>query len=118
MTEELVTRLVVAAEKLGWSVSVDDGYWEFEKYSPAGEDFIFSASGDDVVAELLSYYEEFEPDDHVEELIIAKHNGLAGVPDARTLIEDAEEIEQMLSDLYDDLYAAEKEYYEEEEADA
>jgi len=114
MTEKLKTRLIDAAEELGWSVSEVDGCWEFETHSPAGEDFIFyTDGGDDVVAELLLYYETFDPNEHATDLIIAKRNGLSGVPSVRELIDDAEEIDQMLSDLYDALFAAEEKYYEE-----
>ena len=60
MTEKLKSLLVSKAEELGWKVKIDESCWEFQKYSPAGEDFWLSISGEDIVDELLEYYEEFD----------------------------------------------------------
>ena len=117
MTEKLKEMLVRKAEELDWSVSVGDGYWEFCKVSPAGEDFGFGITGEDVVDELLEYYEEFDTEDHVMDLMEAKKNGLSGVPSLKELVEDADAIDSMIEDLYDALHEVEEEYYEEEEYD-
>ncbi|MGN9098508.1 hypothetical protein [Flintibacter porci] len=37
--------LVEAAEQIDWSVHIEDDCIEFEKYSPAGEDFFLTITG-------------------------------------------------------------------------
>ena len=115
MTEKLKSLLVSKAEELGWKVNIDENCWEFQKYSPAGEDFWLSISGEDVVDEVLEYYEEFDTEDHVMGLMEAKKNGFQGVPSLKELVEDADAIEKMIEELYDALHDVESEYYEERE---
>ena len=115
ITEKLKSLLVSKAEELGWKVNIDENCWEFQKYSPAGEDFWLSISGEDVVDELLEYYEEFDTEDHVMGLMEAKKNGFRGVPSLKELVEDADAIEKMIEELYDALHDVESEYYEEQE---
>lgn len=98
-------KVVEAAENLGWTVCRDEElskYWEFEKFSPAGEDFCFTVYAKNLVelkGELQYYYEEFDREDHVYELLEAKRNGFRGVPDLDTLVEDSQAIEDMLEEL-------------------
>lgn len=98
-------KVVETAENLGWTVyrdSEESQYWEFEKHSPAGEDFIFSVSAKtltELKGELQYYYETFDREDHVYELLEAKRNGFRGVPDLDTLVEDSQAIEDMLEEL-------------------
>lgn len=113
----LVERLLQKAEDLRWSVTVDDGLWEFEQYSPAGEDFVFSVNGPDIVASVKEYYEDFDPEEHATDLVIAKRNGFAGVPDLRTLCDDADAIDEMLHELADAFVDVESEYQDEMEED-
>lgn len=97
--------MVSVAEDLGWHVyrdAEDSQYWEFEKFSPAGEDFCFTVYAKNLVelkAELQSYYETFDREDHVFELLEAKRNGFRGVPDLDTLVKDSHDIEDMLEEL-------------------
>lgn len=95
-------------EKLDWTVSsyTDDGRVELEKYSPAGEDFIICVEVKNFPAAILEYWEDFDADDHVEELIEAKRNGFQGVPRASVLVKDAEAIDDMLKELSDALAEA------------
>lgn len=113
----LEERLHQKAEDLEWSVTVCDGFWEFEKFSPAGEDFGFSVDGSDIVASVKEYYEDFDPEEHVTNLVIAKRNGFAGVPDLRTLCDDADAIDEMLHELFEALRDVEIEYLSELEED-
>ena len=108
-------KLVEVAESLGWNVSLElDGCpsaaseynVEMEKLSPAGEDFYFSISYRDAagfVREVREFYNEFDPDEHIEELIVAKHNGLRDVPRVSVLFNDSEAIDAMLLELTDAL---------------
>lgn len=115
----LVERLVQKAEELGWSVSIDDNYWEIGQGSPAGEDFFFSVSGygSQIVTEVKEYYENFDPEEHAADLIVAKKNGFAGVPDIRTVRDDADAIDEMLHELSDAFVDVESEYQDEMEED-
>ena len=66
---KLMDALIDAAELLDWSVHIYDDYIEFEKYSPAGEDFIFTITGNDearVAEQVREYAYDFDPDEHAE----------------------------------------------------
>lgn len=87
-------------ESLDWYIaSEEDGYVELEKYSPAGEDFIMTVPVTNFVREAQEYATEFDADEHIEMWIEARHNGVSGVPDTRTLVEDADAIQDMLDEL-------------------
>ena len=88
------------AESLEWTVrEYDDGTVEFEKYSPAGEDFIFTVNAENVESEIYDYYDNFDVDDHIEMWVKAKEKGVAGGPSIRRIVEDAEAISEMLKEL-------------------
>ena len=94
-------------EKHGWTIT-DCDYnggskgFEFKKYSPAGEDFIFSVEAnnpDELVDNIREYYNDFDPEEHVEMWVEARHNGVGGIPSIRRLVEDADDIDSMLEEL-------------------
>ena len=95
--------LLDKAEELGWKCTVcDDGSIEFAQYSPAGEDFLFSIEGKDIAAEVKNYYEDFDPDNYAEEWVAIKHQPdmqNKGIPDIRTIMKDADDIDEMLREL-------------------
>lgn len=96
-------------ESLDWSVhEYDDGTVELEKYSPAGEDFSFTVSSASLVDGIKEYAAEFDIDEHIEMWIEAKKNGVSGVPSARELVYDAENIDKMLQELAAALAVAEE----------
>lgn len=106
-----IEKLIKAAEDQEWSVSCDRNYYEFEKFSPAGEDFLFSIqakNGSEFVKEVREYAEDFDPESHITDLVIAKKNGFAGVPSIRTLCDDADAIDSMLAELANALEAIEE----------
>lgn len=97
-------------ESLDWSVTAcGDGSVELEKYSPAGEDFIFSVQAENFVEEVKAYAASFDADEHIEMLVEARKSGLSGVPSIRELVKDAEDIDGMLKELAEALFAAELE---------
>lgn len=112
---EEMQKLIKIAEKLGWNISWKahglsekdaEYYAELEQCSPAGEDFFFSISYKDAAGfarEVREFYNEFDPDEHIEELIVAKHNGLRDVPRVSVLLNDSEAIDAMLLELTDAL---------------
>lgn len=101
MNEAMRGRLEDVADKLGWALSYDDNCgWELEKWSPAGEDFIVYLSGDeDPVGQMRQYADNFNEEEHVTDLLIAKRNGFGGVPSAQELVDDAKAIQEMLDEL-------------------
>lgn len=88
-------------EKQDWSVSsyTDDGRVELEKYTPAGEDFSMCVNVKNFPEAVMEYYESFYVDDHIEMWVEARKNGVSGVPPTRTLVADAEAIDDMLEHL-------------------
>ena len=108
MRKSLNVKLREAAEAIGWSLGESDGMVELETWSPAGEDFFFTVPRVDVVNGVREFSRTFDTEEHVAELLEAKRNGLAGVPDVKTLVEDADAIREMLEDLADAMEEAEK----------
>ena len=96
---------VDAAENLGWRVDedFDDTLVEFAQGTPAGEDFSFTVSKDNIAHEVAQYAADFDEDEHIEMWLEAKRTGVAGVPSARVLVQDAKEIQEMLYALADEL---------------
>ena len=93
------------AESLGWAVNdISDCCTsklgiECCQYSPAGEDFYFTAQADnirDIVHEIVEYARCFDPDEHVRGVM-----DMRGAPGLRGLIEDAYAIADMISELAD-----------------
>lgn len=99
--------LKAVAEELGWSVKYEEQNSEktitFQQHSPAGEDLelTFNYHIEEEIPQMLEeYYEGFNIDEHVEELVVARHiPGIIGVPTVSELLEDAKEIEKMLFQL-------------------
>ena len=98
-------KLVDKAEKIGWTVYIDEDVWDFRQYSPAGEDFWFFISKNDVnseedmVREVRSYANGFDTEEHVQMWLEGGRNGVSGVPDLKTLVKDADDIKLMLNKL-------------------
>lgn len=98
-------KLVNKAEELGWTVCIDEDGWEFGQNSPAGEDFWFFISKNDVnseedmVREVRSYANCFDTEEHAQMWIEGRRSGVSGVPDLKTLVEDADDIKLMLNKL-------------------
>ena len=95
------------AESLGWAINdISDCCTsnlgiECCQYSPAGEDFFFTAQADnirDIVCEIIEYARDFDPDEHVRDVM-----NMSGAPRLRILVEDAEAIAAMISELADAL---------------
>ena len=105
----MTERHVDICEALDWNVlkTPEDGYVELEKYSPAGEDFIFSVGKENFVKDVREYADDFDEDEHVELWITSR--GKYGVPaTARELVEDAHAIKTMLRELAEALEQGEE----------
>lgn len=98
-------------EELGWVIDfVDDDMIELRKNSPAGEDFSIRCYPEVFIADVCQQYEDFNPEDHVIMWIEAKKFGVGGIPSIKTLVEDADAIEEMLGELADALMKKESEF--------
>ena len=107
---EKMKLLLLAAEHRDWSVRImeesSEKCVEYESWSPAGEDIVFAVHYEDAVdlcRKVRDYAQAFDAEEHVTDLIIAKRNGFTGVPDIKTLVEDADAIQGMLASLADTL---------------
>lgn len=100
-------------ETLGWDVYCDgDGSVELYQFSPAGEDFGFTVSANNLIEDVKDYAESFDSEEHAAMWYDAWKRGVRGVPSLHTLVEDADEIQEMLNDLAMNLCA----YREKEES--
>ena len=107
-----IKNLLAYIESLGWNVYRDgDGYVELSQYSPAGEDFSFTVSENDLIEDVKDYAESFDSEEHAAMWYDAKQRGIRGVPSLHELVEDADAIQEMLEDLAINLCA----YREKEE---
>lgn len=85
-------------ERLGWHVHTDGNEVMLEQFSPAGEDYFFYADKKRFAESIAEYAENFDPDEHAETWV--EFRGKRGVPESiRTLIDDADAIKQMLTEL-------------------
>ena len=90
-------------ERLGWWIEEGDEQIEIGQYSPAGEDFSFCIDAEDPVGQIRQYADDFDADEHAEMWIEARDH-VSGVPTSvRELINDADAIKKMLTDLADAL---------------
>ena len=86
-------------DKLGWVLREDDKYVDVCQYSPAGEDFFFTVPKRNFAQEVDQYADYFDADEHAE-MWIECRNTVRGVPQSiRTLINDADAIQEMLYGL-------------------
>lgn len=99
--KELEKKYLDVLEARDWSVSsyTEDGRVELETYSPAGEDFVMCVDVENFPEAVAEYAADFDIDEHIEMWIEAKNSGTRGVPSARELVHDAEEIDKMLQEL-------------------
>lgn len=99
---EINPAYIEAIEKLDWTVHQydDDDDVELENWSPAGENLIVYTTKSNFVQGIVTYAENFDPDEHIEMWVEAKRTGAtSGIPDIRTLVQDADDIAEMLDEL-------------------
>ena len=107
------TIITEIAESLGWGADFDEQknartskierYVEFSQYSPAGQDFSFCVWYDklgEIPRKVFDYWQDYDIDEEVKMWLEAKANGVGGVPCARVLVHDQEDIQNMIYDLW------------------
>lgn len=91
-------------ERLGWNVTVLENEVELAQSSPAGEDFYFTVDKKNFARSVQEYAEEFDADEHAAMWVENMHT-VKGVPQSiRTLIDDADAIQEMLTELSEQIY--------------
>lgn len=109
MDDKRMAVLLDEADSLGWSVYEDESGWDIRKASPAGEDFGFFVhkssvkDAGDFVREVRKYADDFDPDENIEMWVEARRSGTRSIPEIRTLVQDADDIQDMLDELADTL---------------
>ena len=104
--------LLAYIETLDWDVYCDgDGSVALYQFSPAGEDFGFTVSANNLIEDVKDYAESFDSEEHAAMWYDAGQSGVRGVPSLHELVEDADAIQEMLNDLAINLCA----YREKEE---
>lgn len=109
----IIEKITECAESNGWSVSMDAEQeknivvFEFSKYTPAGQDFSFSAtikdnSLDSLVADMDEYYEAFDVDSEAYLWLDDNGHGKNGAPyRMKDVLEDMEVAEKYIESLLD-----------------
>lgn len=113
MKEKIIDKVIEVAESLGWICCVEhegeETTFQFEKYSPAGHDFVFSEKmhKDDVatlIHGIYRYYEDFDVSEETYLYLDSSGHGVNGAPyDMRDLYNDIEASCNDVEKLYDAL---------------
>jgi len=102
-----IKKMIKVAEKLNWSVSVEGNEFEFQKYSPAGQDFNMSITAEDLDEVIEKINERCDDFDISEETYLWLDNsghGIKGAPhNMKDLYEDMEACLKMMEELYEEL---------------
>lgn len=104
-------RIVEIAEENGWKVDVesndgDNFFYEFSKYSPAGQDFSFEAEIEDnnvyaLLNNIKDYYDNYDCSYEAYLWLDNTGHGTDGAPyDMKEVYEDMEACEEMIFDLW------------------
>lgn len=111
--QNIIDKITDCAESNGWVVSIDTEQekgiviFEFSKYTPAGQDFSFSAtmkgnSLDSLVADMEEYYEGFDVDSEAYLWLDENGHGKNGAPyRMKDVLADMEAAEKSIESLLD-----------------
>lgn len=102
-----IEKMIEVAEKLNWTVRVNDNNFEFNKYSPAGQDFNISITAEnlgEVVEEIKERIDNFDCSEETYLWLDNTGHGTKGAPyDMKDLYEDMEACLKMIEELYEEL---------------
>ena len=103
MKKNDIKKITKVAKGLEWSIKEDNGDFELEKYSPAGQDFNINISADTIEEFSEKLYERYNDFDASEETYLWLDNtghGTNGAPyDMKDLYEDMEACQEMIREL-------------------
>lgn len=104
---KLSKKLIKRIEEEGFSVSRDDddGSYTFQIYSPAGQDFFFTISGEtmaEFILNIAEYYEDFDVSYEAYLWLDNSGHGTNGAPyDMKDLYEDMETCREYIWAVYE-----------------
>ena len=105
-----IKKIANIAEKLEWSVSINDNDFELSKYSPAGQDFYIYISAEDLedledfADNLNERYNDFDVSEEAYLWLDDSGHGKNGSPyDMKDLYEDMEACQEMIKELADEI---------------
>lgn len=110
-TKDIINSIIGCAEDIGWHVNTydhptkDKVMFEFSKFTPAGQDFSFSATMQgcsvcSLTKDVEDYYEGFDPDEETYLWLDESGHGRNGAPyRMKDVLEDMEAAYDMVSDL-------------------
>lgn len=109
-----IQKIISVAKQKKWSVSTDEtkeGHilFEFSQFTPAGQDFNFSATMTDgdpatLIEDIKRYYEGFDADEEAYLWIGPDGHGRNGAPyHIKDIVSDMEAAEEMIYQLYETL---------------
>ena len=89
-----------AIEECGWTVNSDTSITIFT--DTTGREYTIECNKPkELIDTIKNQYEGYDVDEEVGLYLEAKKNGFQGVPSARILVKDCEEIEELLEKLYE-----------------
>lgn len=95
--------LIAKAENNGWTVDVDGNEYTFYQYSPAGQDFSFSVTGEtkeELLNEITKYRDDFDCSEEAYLWLDSSGHGTNGAPyDMKDVYEDMAACAEMVLDL-------------------
>lgn len=115
--KDRIDTVIRCGEANGWNVSTDTGQkngivrFEFSKFTPAGQDFSFTAAMkgkdlDSLITDMEDYYEGFDVDEEAYLWLDSSGHGKNGAPyRMRDVLEDMEAAEKMVENLLDAIKA-------------
>ena len=110
-------KLMETIEKAGWTMTEDDLCYNFQTYSPVGQDFYFCIDKNEAVdldtlgAEIYDYYNCFDVSEVAYMWLDSTGHGTNGAPyDMKDLYEDMEACQEMIMELYRAFESAEEEF--------
>ena len=74
MENKINDKIIAILEDSGWIISDNEDQIYIETHNHAGEHLIITLCKENLIENLKEYYTDFDPEEHVEELIIAKHS--------------------------------------------
>jgi hypothetical protein len=109
MNKKDINKVTKISESLDWSVIIDGNEFEFEKWSPAGQDFIMSITAnniDELIDELYEKYDNYDPSEEAYLWLDDSGHGKNGAPyDMKDVYEDMEACQEMILELHDAIMA-------------
>ena len=102
-----INKMIEIAQNNEWTVTVDESDYTFSKYSPAGQDFNFTVSGDtaqEIIDGVRERYNNFDCSSEAYLWLDSDGHGTNGAPyDMKEVYEDMEACEQMIDELWEAL---------------